>query len=92
MEPQLCAVAGLILANEYRMWHREQSYKSAILQVVQHLMLTLHITTGKEEGSNQQFQQTVTLDIKHCKGELLSVVAQMALFALGLWPQTYFNP
>ena len=44
MEPLFCVLAGLVLADENGVWHWEEPHQSAVLQVVQHLMLTLNLT------------------------------------------------
>ena len=44
VEPLLCVLAGLVLADENGVWHWEEPHQSAILKVVQYLVLTLNIT------------------------------------------------
>ena len=44
VEPLLCIFTGLVLADENGVWHWEKPHQSAVLKVVQYLMLTLDIT------------------------------------------------
>ena len=44
MEPLFCILTGLVLADENGVWHWEEPHQSAILQIVQHLILTLNFT------------------------------------------------
>lgn len=44
VEPLLCILTGLVLADENGVWHWEEPHQSAILKVVQYLVFTLNLT------------------------------------------------
>ena len=46
VEPLLRVLTGLVLADENGVWNWEEPHQSAILEVVQYLMLTLNLTVG----------------------------------------------
>ena len=51
VEPLFSILTGLVLADENGVWHWEEPHQSAILQVVQHLMLTLNLTVHVRGGA-----------------------------------------
>ena len=50
MEPLFCVLTGLVLADENGVWHWEEPHQSAVLQVLQHLMLALDLTVNNLFG------------------------------------------
>ena len=65
VEPLFCVLTGLVLADENGVWHWEEPHQSAVLQVLQPLVLTLYLTVHVCSGGGGQFYITADRAAMH---------------------------